>query len=192
MDDGFAELMRRCKYSIGSWAAVRDLDEKVREYLATEAVFSILYRQAFIQRCESPIEQLMTLALLSQLHADGLVSGESKFCHLFCQRTITTLKGIFRVDILLTGRVCGIDVQLVVECDGHDFHEKTKKQAAADKARDRALLTEGYTVLRFTGSEIWADADKCANEAVEMFLRIGNDPLTLEIDAMLREPDSPK
>ena len=51
---------------------------------------------------------------------------------------------------------------LVVECDGHDFHERTKAQAATDRARDRALQDLGYTVYRFTGSEIYREPMKCA------------------------------
>jgi very-short-patch-repair endonuclease len=55
---------------------------------------------------------------------------------------------------------------IVIECDGHDFHEKTKKQAAKDKARDRDLQQMGYRVFRYTGSEIWKDPIDCANEAL--------------------------
>lgn len=80
--------------------------------------------------------------------------------------------GAYRVDFRVThydrsgpsrGFVC---VGLVVECDGHDFHEKTKAQAQKDKARDRFLAAEGYTVLRFTGSEIWADPLARAEEVL--------------------------
>lgn len=46
-------------------------------------------------------------------------------------------------------------VRAVVECDGHEFHEKTKFQAARDKARDRALVRQGFRVFRLSGSEIW-------------------------------------
>jgi very-short-patch-repair endonuclease len=53
---------------------------------------------------------------------------------------------------------------LVVECDGHEFHERTKAQAAADRARDRALQDLGYVVYRFTGSEIYRDPMKCAQQ----------------------------
>lgn len=59
------------------------------------------------------------------------------------------------------------EAQIIVECDGHDFHEKTKEQAAHDKRRDRALFAEGWPVLRFTGSEIRADASGCARQVVE-------------------------
>lgn len=46
-------------------------------------------------------------------------------------------------------------VKVVVECDGHDFHERTKGQAQRDKSRDRMLQQLGYKVIRFTGSEIY-------------------------------------
>lgn len=54
----------------------------------------------------------------------------------------------------------------VVECDGHEFHEKTKRQAAHDKARDRFLSARVAKVIRFTGSEIWNNPFECANEAL--------------------------
>ena len=52
-------------------------------------------------------------------------------------------------------------IKIVVECDGHDFHEKTREQAARDKRRDRDLQIAGWKVLRFTGSEIWRDYSWC-------------------------------
>lgn len=56
---------------------------------------------------------------------------------------------------------------IVVECDGHNFHERTKDQARHDKERDRWMLSKGIRVFRFTGSEIFADPIKCAMEVVE-------------------------
>lgn len=50
---------------------------------------------------------------------------------------------------------------LVIECDGHDFHEKTKEQAARDKSRDRFLSTQVGRVIRFSGSEIYRDVASC-------------------------------
>lgn len=50
---------------------------------------------------------------------------------------------------------------LIVECDGHDFHERTKEQAARDRSRDRWAQDNGYDVFRFTGSEIWRDPWGC-------------------------------
>lgn len=57
--------------------------------------------------------------------------------------------------------------RVAIECDGHDFHEKTKQQAARDKRRDRELTFLGMPVLRFTGSEIWAGPTACARPVLE-------------------------
>lgn len=57
--------------------------------------------------------------------------------------------------------------KVIVECDGHAWHEKTKEQAAKDKRRDRFLLSQGWPVMRFTGSEIYADAAGCAEQVRE-------------------------
>jgi hypothetical protein len=47
--------------------------------------------------------------------------------------------------------------ELVVELDGHDFHERTKEQASRDKRRDRDLSAIGVPVIRFSGSDIYKD-----------------------------------
>lgn len=57
--------------------------------------------------------------------------------------------------------------RLLVECDGHDFHERTKDQAKRDRARDRLAQYEGLPVFRFTGSEIWNDPQGCADEVLQ-------------------------
>lgn len=61
--------------------------------------------------------------------------------------------------------------RLIVECDGHDFHERTKQQAARDRARDRIAQYEGLPILRFTGSEIWNDPLACAHEIAHFMER---------------------
>lgn len=67
----------------------------------------------------------------------------------------------------VAGQEIPIEVQVIVECDGHEFHERTKEQAAYDRKRDRALQEVGFKVFRFTGSEIWADVFACASETIE-------------------------
>jgi hypothetical protein len=56
---------------------------------------------------------------------------------------------------------------LIVECDGHDFHERTKAQAKRDRSRDRKWQQQGVPVFRFTGSEIWTDPLECARQVAE-------------------------
>lgn len=58
------------------------------------------------------------------------------------------------------------EVQIDVECDGHDFHDATKAQAMRDRRRDRFVQRGGFEVLRFTGSEIANNADGCVAEIV--------------------------
>lgn len=62
-----------------------------------------------------------------------------------------------------------------VECDGHDFHERTKEQAQRDRRYDRDAQREGWLSLRFTGREINEDARECAIEAWDVLLeRVGS------------------
>ena len=60
---------------------------------------------------------------------------------------------------------------LIIECDGHDYHERTKDQAARDRSRDRTAQYEGIPVLRFTGSELWRNPIGCADEALAFMER---------------------
>lgn len=57
---------------------------------------------------------------------------------------------------------------LVVECDGHDYHNTTKQQVAYDRARDREVQRLGLNVFRFTGSDIFHSAERCAAEVYDM------------------------
>jgi hypothetical protein len=138
--------------------------------------------------CESPIERLFLSAVitLESSHCGSFIVHGPKstlncsahgFClHIYPQHQI----GDFRTDFLLrfeneeypehaeVGRAKGDPVvkshALVVECDGHDFHEKTKEQASRDKERDRTLQSCGYPVFRYSGSDLHADVFKCARE----------------------------
>lgn len=56
--------------------------------------------------------------------------------------------------------------RLVIELDGHDYH-KTREQRTADASRQRYLQRQGWTVIRFTGSEIYRDVNQCVREVVE-------------------------
>ena len=80
--------------------------------------------------------------------------------------------GDYRVDFLFDIWSYDGHQTLVVECDGHDFHERTKEQAARDRKRDRWMAEQGIIVLRFTGSEIWADPGSCAEQVVEMGIKL--------------------
>lgn len=74
---------------------------------------------------------------------------------------------------------------VLIEVDGHDFH-KTKEQRTRDAKRQRYLEQKGFRVIRFTGSEIYKDLDKCIQEtedALPVFVDFWQEFMT-----MLREP----
>lgn len=67
----------------------------------------------------------------------------------------------------------------VVECDSHEWHERTRAQAEHDRRRDREMQALGYLVLRFTWSAIMANPHKVAVEAIQTLIVQGevDDPL---------------
>lgn len=129
--------------------------------------------------CESPIES----TLFAALYGMGILAGE-----LVCDAAVPSgyleaqaagsfvihfspqvEVGDYRVDFLFAVPTLRHGVALLaVECDGHDFHEKTKEQAARDKSRDRDLTELGVRVLRFTGAEIWRDPLRCAGDVMRI------------------------
>lgn len=116
-----------------------------------------------LSEAQSPIEELFLIGLVVESDGNDLLIKP--------QHQI----GPYRVDVLLEWWDSGFDQEnqtphgeVIVELDGHDFHERTKAQAAADKSRDRYLTGEQYRVIRFTGSEVYADPFGCARNAIHV------------------------
>jgi hypothetical protein len=61
---------------------------------------------------------------------------------------------------------------VIIEVDGHEFHEKTKEQAEHDRRRDRFMTSTNARLFRFTGSEVFRDADACALEVFEHVIEL--------------------
>lgn len=101
-------------------------------------------KEMAIAPCESPIERLLGI----WMYYHGI--------RFEAQRKIWK----YRVDFCVGSTV--------IECDGLDYHDRTKEQATQDKRRDRDLQSMGYTVYRFSGAEIWADPEKCAKEVIKI------------------------
>ena len=53
---------------------------------------------------------------------------------------------------------------LLVELDGHAFHEKTKQQVERRNTRDRDLSAAGFTLLHFSFSEFTRDPMDCLEQ----------------------------
>ena len=59
----------------------------------------------------------------------------------------------------------------VIELDGHDYH-KTKQQMSADYERENNLKELGYSVIRFTGSQVYNNPLSCVDKMITI---IAND-----------------
>lgn len=129
-----------------------------------------------LSEVESPIEAKLAIALYS--------CAETKDFNVYTEQRKEFFMGFpsglqicpqyelfgYRADFAIFERhVFGEETKIIVECDGHDFHERTKEQARRDRQRDRDLSYNGWRVLRFTGSEIHENAEGCA-DSIFMFV----------------------
>lgn len=187
--------------------------------VALEAITGRIGDQGIAALCESEIEGMLSIAFYANelmgnyLTTNKIVTGyyigtevqtieemvesccEPNVIHVWPQ----VIVGEYRVDFMcymetilpssLWPNATPVRNFLAVECDGHDFHERTKKQAARDRARDRALLAAGIPSMRFTGSEIWGDAYGCVTEIDHFFLKKWQAIYDLECAAHLRSEE---
>jgi hypothetical protein len=123
--------------------------------------------------CESPIERLLAVSLAGALVPKmNYIYRNMDYNEVLTEITPQYVICIgkdnkYRCDLFLSVSFILSDselikVECVIECDGHDFHEKTKEQVARGKRRDRDLISMGYDVIHFSGSEIWHDVDACS------------------------------
>ncbi len=85
----------------------------------------------------------------------------------------------YRVDFLIENK------RLVIELDGHAFHS-TREQRTSDASRQRELQQLGYAVIRFTGSEIYADVEACVNRTLEMLDRLPEQNISVPASEKVR------
>lgn len=66
------------------------------------------------------------------------------------------------------------DKKIIIECDGYEFHQKTKEQVQKDNEREYNLKMAGYEILRFSGTQIYNNPFKCAEDTYNYIIkRIG-------------------
>jgi len=102
--------------------------------------------------CQSPIEQRMYDMLIR------------RYSDLTPQFEIGN--GRYYIDLAIPSR------KVAIECDGHEFH-KTKEQRTHDAERERVLQGLGWTVVRFTGTEITRNIEKCVDDLIRIVEKQG-------------------
>lgn len=119
---------------------------------------------------ESPIEAAFLEAFCDKALDKGYLIGPAPCLNdtigVKPQKQLDT----YRLDFAIVFHFHGAWLQIDVECDGHDFHERTQLQAKRDRRRDRALGALDYEVMRFTGSEIFANSRLCAQEVLDRIM----------------------
>lgn len=127
-------------------------------------------RAALLERCPTIRDETSVVGVMLvgdenlELHPSADVDrGElSLFAQVRCVG--------YKLDLCLWSDGIGLGI----ECDGFDFHDRTPQQAAYDRARDRELIRACLTVIRFAGTEIYRDPDRCANEVMWTWDAVAN------------------
>ena len=164
----FEKLPTKCKEIFINLLEKRKTD-KFWEYTYCCIIDDLEY--GLFNQCDSPIEKIFLL-VMEMYRCTHNVHFE-----IYPQYKIQTEKGEYIADFLIsfsdyyiaTGYYPENNIELIVECDGHDFHEKTKEQVKRNNERDLALKKAGYEVLHFSGSQIYNDYVKCVSETAEYF-----------------------
>lgn len=121
---------------------------------------------------ESPIEQIMQFALFQTMYLyPGFMGKPLEFSFNPTFYGFGFSKN-YRPDIFFNGNDQPYgdfdNYQLAIECDGHEFHEKTKEQVEYRNERDLELKKHGIDVLHFSGSQIYNNPFKCALQIIEL------------------------
>lgn len=117
-----------------------------------------------IESSESPIERLLGLHLKTRELTYESLADNGNYV-VYPQYTVQVGTETYRIDFFIGAIYQGIDYRIAIECDGHEFHERTKEQVERDNKRARKLQQSGFIVIRFSGSEILKDPYGCAREA---------------------------
>lgn len=157
-----------------------DLEEQVDRVTASlidAFKGSIRYDATVLSRiCESPIEVQLGCAILAHdrmdrvMRANGIIVCGPKEVSDYREDMWLLVPQYewegYRIDLAIRAPRYRFK-WIFIECDGHDFHERTKEQAANDRQKDRAIQASGFPVLRFTGSEIYRDPGACGDAFFE-------------------------
>ena len=148
---------------------IKNISTKVMEIINERINIELFGMWNDISNCESPIEQMFALEINERLNWFNFGSKLEKFNCKF--EVFETQEKIdkYRVDFLLIVSKNNNEYKkFVIELDGHDFHEKTKEQVQRDKEKDRFLISQGYIVVRFTGSEIYKNCSEKVDELLNI------------------------
>ena len=113
--------------------------------------------------CDSPIEVILGAAILTVFNRNNRpirICHQNEIGNRNCTVLVPQFLWSFYASDFAIFPIRGRFV--LIECDGRDFHS-SPAQRQHDLKKDSAANQLGYWTMRFTGSEINADADSCAD-----------------------------
>lgn len=149
------KFILKCGVIVGN-AELKDHIDGVRSHIINQDI-------------ASPIEQLFEAATRTLIQLIGeeedidVVNGELVIYGISIRPQYRI--GKYVVDYLLSNSYDHYQ-DIVVELDGHAFHDKDERQRRYEKKRDRYMQKLGYKVFRYTGAEIVANPFDAAIECI--------------------------
>jgi very-short-patch-repair endonuclease len=148
---------------------VRELYGEIHKDSFDAQMFHYLYDIGI----DSPIEQIFFMALRLQCEEMGFEFTTSEYFYygnkfqfvlaVYPQKKI----GKYKVDFFIKLTQGSGVTELIIELDGHEFHERDKQQRSYEKARDRFLINSGYKVFHYTGSDVVKKPQHVAYEVIK-------------------------
>lgn len=126
---------------------------------------------------KSPIEQIFITAFEIYCKYNNKES-----IYLFPQREVIYNEKKYYIDfefksdyylscLVLGDKIKNHKLKLAIECDGYEFHQKTKEQVQKDNEREYDLKMAGYEILRFSGTQIYNNPLKCAEDTYNYIMK---------------------
>lgn len=117
----------------------------------------------------SPIEKLYYVALIILLNKKDI------FLYVDFQSEIQCNDKTYYADFTICydeklNDMLKENFNLIIECDGYNFHQKTKEQVDYDNKREYDLKMQGYEILRFSGRQIYNNPMECAEETLKFII----------------------
>lgn len=152
--------------------------KKVQQLLLLPLTQEMLYPDFWVDTSiKSPIEQIFITAF--SIYCKYTNKEE---IYLLSQKEVTCNDKKYFVDfsfeaddyladLTLGNKIKNTNFKLAIECDGYEFHQKTKEQVKQDNEREFDLKMAGYDVLRFSGTQIFNNPIKCAEDTYNFIMK---------------------
>lgn len=152
--------------------------KKVQQLLMIPLARQYIYPEFWNdESIKSPIEQIFITAFDFYCRFEN-----KKRIYLFPQKEVVFKDKKYFLDfefeaddylsyLVFENKIKNKNFKLAIECDGYEFHQKTKEQVQYDNEREYDLKMAGYEVLRFSGTQIYNNPLKCAEDTYNYIIK---------------------